>query len=188
MPNRSLLARIANRLRRQPGQQSLDRDADEPTPGTETESEATGSGNTEAPEGAGGVRRSPIGRVLATLSNKWIWIPGASVMVLALAGALLMLVLQSAQEKERLRAELRATQEKLEQATAVKHVEASSAVPGQVKDSSYPGSGGPGKKSLTVDVEDCLVTDKESVTRSLRNCIDSFNDSTAKTFLSGKSP
>jgi hypothetical protein len=159
-PKPSLLVRIKNRLRRQSGLPPSEEDTDEPTPGDAE------SADDESPVQVGRIRR-----VLAVLSNKWVWIPGVSVVLLALLGAMLLGLLQSAQETKQLQAELLATQKKLEQATT-KKAAASRDASRQAGNHAVATAA---DSSPGIDAGDCTVTDKESVIQNLRNCIDSFN-------------
>ena len=118
-------------------------------------------------------------RLLAKLRNKWVWIPLASAMLLSLTGGLLWIVLHTAQEKEKLQAELQATKKQLKKqavvVTKTTAVEAppppqeapiNAAIAGQVST----------KSALGISPGDCLITDKESVTKNLKDCIESFNN------------
>jgi hypothetical protein len=159
-PKPSFLARIKNRFRRQSGLPPSAEDTDEPTPG-----------DAEFADDENPVQVGLIRRVLAVLSNKWVWIPGVSVVLLALMGAMLLTLLQSVQETKQLQAELLSTQKKLEQATT-KKTAASRAASRQAGNHAVATAADsrPG-----IDAGDCTVTDKESVIQNLRNCIDSFN-------------
>ena len=117
-------------------------------------------------------------RLLAKLRNKWVWIPIASIMLLSLTGGLLWIVLHTVQEKEKLQAELQATKKQLKKhavvvtkATAVEvapppQATIAASIAGQVN----------AKSALGINPGDCLITDKESVTKNLKDCIESFNN------------
>lgn len=121
-------------------------------------------------------------RLLAKLSSKWVWIPAVSVLLLSLISALIFIVLHhTVQEKEKLQAQLQETQKQLKsqlkkQAALVKQstaVEVASKQPAQLAAATI-GQANPESKP-GINPGDCLVTDKESVTKNLKNCIDSFN-------------
>lgn len=128
------------------------------------------------------VDRFERARVLATLSNKRVWIPGAAVTLLGLVGvAMALMPPQAAQEKEHLQAERPASKEKSEQTGIAKKrvaveqppAPAAADVPALATASSPAGDSQPG-----IDGGECEVSDKASVTQNLKNCIDSFNRST----------
>jgi hypothetical protein len=182
-PQPAFLARLKSMLRRQPRleQPEAVAVADDPKPGTEEIREAAASGDAEPTGDEEAVHVSRFRRVLAMFSNKWVWIPGVSAVLLALIGTMLLMLQQSAQEKEALQAELLATRNKLEQTTGTKKAAASLSVAGQADATTFARAGsaaaetGPG-----VDAGDCLITDKASVTQNLKNCIDSFNNATIR--------
>lgn len=131
----------------------------------------------------------PVGRfqpalVLATLSNKRVWIPGATAMLLGLIGAAMAwMPPQAAQENARLQAERPATQEEREPAGVAKKEVAPAAsdapapvpadVPADMAVDRAAADARPG-----IDDGECQVSDRASVTRNLKSCIDSFNRST----------
>jgi hypothetical protein len=179
-PPRSWLARLKTTFRRQAKPEALE--ADESIPGAERNRDATAFSEDESDSDEDTAQPGRIRRVLAALSNKWVWIPATSVMLLALIGAMALMLLQSVQEKEHLKAELLATQKKLEQTGVAKEVAADTevrapaaadvpafAVVGSAAAHNRPG----------IDAGDCQVSDKASVTQNLKNCIDSFNRSMA---------
>jgi hypothetical protein len=170
-PKRSLLARLASRLRRQPAipdEVAADADAFEPEPEHRRRDESADD-DSDGDEIAEPVSRGR--RVLALLSNKWVWIPGVGAVLLVLVGAMTLMLLQSAQEKKHLQEELLATQKKLQQ-TVTKKAAAKHDGAGQAGDAAVTAVA---DSSPGVDVGDCTVTDKESVILNLKNCIDSFN-------------
>lgn len=122
--------------------------------------------------------------VLATLSSKRVWIPGATAMLLGLIGAAMAwMPPQAAQQKARLQVELPATQKKREPAGVAKKEVAPAAadapppipadVPADMAVDSAAADARPG-----IDDGECQVSDRASVARNLKNCIDSFNRST----------
>ncbi len=175
-PKLSVLARLKTTFRRQTKPETLE--ADEPIPGAELNRDATAfSEDDESYSDEDTAQPGRIRRVLAALSNKWVWIPGASAMLLVLIGAMALMLLQSAQEKEHLQAELLATQKKLEQTGVAKEVTADADVPAPAP-ADVPAFAAVGSRT-GIDAGDCQVSDKASVTQNLKNCIDSFNRSMA---------
>lgn len=182
-PKLSVLARLKTTFRRQTKPETLE--ADESVPGAGLNRDATAfSEDDESYSDEDTAQPGRIRRVLATLSNKWVWIPGASAMLLVLIGAMALMLLQSAQEKEHLQAELLATQKKLEQTgvakDVAKEVVADIDVPAPAAVSAFAAVGSAAAGSRPgIDAGDCQVSDKASVTQNLKNCIDSFNRSMA---------
>lgn len=134
--------------------------------------------------------------LLDTLTKKWVWIPSVSMAMLAVIGTLSFMLMQSKQTTYELQAELTTAKKQLKQvpikpqvvppllvahqdvaphgvnpvaepANAVSHEEASS----QATAGSSP--------SPTGDI-DCDISDKASVGKNLRNCIEAFNQTTAR--------
>lgn len=170
----SLLTRLKNRLRRQPElPPSEAADMGAATLGAERRTEAVASSDDASADDENAEHVGRTRRVLAVLSSKWVWIPGLSVVLLALMGALMLMLLQSAQEKEHLQEELLATKKKLEQ-TITKKAAAERGASGQA---GTPAVAAVADSNSGIDDGDCAVTDKESVIRNLKNCIDSFNNS-----------
>lgn len=175
-PKLSVLARLKTTFRRQAKPEAFE--ADESSPGAELNRGATAF--SEEDESDSDEDTAPPGRlrrVLATLSNKWVWIPGASAMLLVLIGAMALMLLQSAQEKQHLQAELLATQKKLEQKGVAK--EAAAKENARPADAPAFAAIGSASADAGIDAGDCQVSDKASVTQNLKNCIDSFNRSMA---------
>jgi hypothetical protein len=126
-------------------------------------------------------------RVRARLSNKWVWIPGLGVIVLVPFVVMAVMLMQSAQEKERLQMELQATQKKLEQPRPLKQPDARHTARKQTDDTlelgenSMPVTAGSGADSgSAVDAGDCVVTDQASVIKNLKNCIEGFNRASSR--------
>lgn len=179
-PRRSLLARLKNSLRRHPGAETLEVEADDSIPSLAQDDEAAASSEDDSDSDEDAVQPGRIRRMLAMLSNKWVWIPGVSVVLLALMGAMGLMLLQSSRQNEQLQAELLTTQKKLEQTGVAKKAAVRTKAPMlagvpafAVIDRAVADS------SLGMDTGDCQVSDKESVTQNLKNCIDSFNRSMA---------
>lgn len=180
LPKLSFLGWLKNKLRRQPKPEQLeaDVDADALKPGAEENSKATASSDANPDDDADAVQISRIRRALSMLSNKWVWVPSVSIVLLAIIVSMLLMLLQSAQEKKQLQTKLIATQKKLEQTSIVKQAAARKNLSGQ--------AGDPASETLAADTQpgvdagDCVVTDKESVIKTLKNCIDSFNNDMAQ--------
>lgn len=103
-------------------------------------------------------------------------------MLLGLVGAALALTPpQAAPAKEHRQAERAATQEKREQTGVVKKrvavADAPARIPAEVP-ALATGDRAATNSRTGLDDADCQVSDKASVTRNLKNCIDSFNRST----------
>ena len=100
-------------------------------------------------------------------------------MLLGLAGVAMALMPPQVQEKERLQTERPATQGKREQTAVVKKTVPVADVPAAAAEIPALATSG---RAVTdsragLDDADCQVSDKASVTRNLKNCIDSFNQS-----------
>jgi len=178
-PKLSVLARLKTTFRRQAKPEAFE--ADEPIPGAGLNQDATAfSEDDESYSDEDTPPPGRIRRVLATLSNKWVWIPATSFMLLALFGAMALMLLQSAQEKQHLQAELLSTQKKLEQTGVAKDVTANADVPAPAPaPAAVPAFAAVGRAAAGIDAGDCQVSDKASVSQNLKNCIDSFNRSMA---------
>lgn len=167
-PPRSWLARLKTTFRRQPGPEVIE--ADESIPDAKRNRDATAFSEDESDSDEDAVPPGHIRRALAALSSKWVWIPATSVLI----GAMALMLLQSGQEKEHLQAELLATQKKLEQQGVAKAA-AVEADAGPADAPAFAAVGAVADSSPGIDAGDCQVSDKESVTQNLKNCIDSFN-------------
>ncbi len=109
----SLLTRLKNVFRRKSG------------PDAENDAETTAPDEAAPAEDGEVVEVGRLQRVLARLSNKWVWIPGVSVIVLVPLVIMAWMLMQSTQEKARLQVELQAAQKKLEQPKPAKQSDAS---------------------------------------------------------------
>ena len=178
-PKLSVLARLKTTFRRQAKPEALE--ADESIPGAERNRDATAFSEDESDSDEDTAQSGRIRRALAALSNKWVWVPATSVMLLALIGAMALMLLQSAQEKEHLQAELPATQKKPEQTGIAKEVAADTDAPVSAPAAApaFVAVGAVADSRPGIDAGDCQVSDKASVTQNLKNCIDSFNRSMA---------
>ena len=184
-PKLSLLARLKSKIRRQPKPEPL-ADALNPAPlGERKRDRATTANDENTAEPSDAEADTPkigwIKRGLTKLSNKWVWIPSISVVLLALIGALVFMFLQSAQEKAKLQMQLQAAQKKLDQKTVVAKKASVSAAAPTPADAPVLATVGStlAKTSPGANSGDCLITDKESVSRSLKDCIESFNNAMA---------
>ncbi len=183
-PKLSLLTRLRNKLRRQPLLEPLEDAPEEAHPGERKRDRARASDDENAEDETAAEDTPTVGifkRLFAKLCNKWVWIPAVSVLLLSMIGAVLFIVLHTAQEKEKLQAELQETQKQLKkQAALVKQAAATAAVTVAPKQQAQLAVASIGKANAEskpgINPGDCLVTDKESVTKNLKNCIDSFND------------
>lgn len=175
-PKLSWLARLKQKFRRQPKLEALE-ESDEVSSMPSSARAQDEEAEEEAPKPA------RFKRLLALLSKKWVWIPSVSVAVLGLMGGVAFMLLNAAQEKAKLQAELQQAQKKIaQQAAVVKQVAAAKPAaaietsPEQTARSApvMIGTANADTKS-GVAVGDCLVTSKESVATSLKGCIESFN-------------
>lgn len=190
----------------------------------QTQQSAPGSAPVPA-DIADAVPVSRMVRVLGLLGNKWVWIPGVSVIVLAIIVTLALMLVQSTQEKDHLQAELAASQKALKTKIALKEPQPAPArppeahaadahpppqvekpVPIPINHAEEPGPAptastptasttesvqppaahaepaplhavGKAKLPAAADLN-CDVSDKASVTKNLKNCIDAFNKAT----------
>lgn len=187
-PARSFLARLKNTLRRQskPDQPEVAVAAEQAS--TEIVENPIPASEDDSASDAEGLPVNRIGRVLALLSNKWVWIPGASVALLAIIVMMVLMLLQSRHEKAQLQADLIAAQIKLKQASIGKQAAArqnisrqavaQQAMAWQAGAQTSAGSAAGGQTGG--DTGNCDVSNKESVVKNLRNCIDEFNKITAR--------
>lgn len=137
-----------------------------------------------------------VSRVLGTLSKKRVWIPSVSVAMLAVMGTLSFMLMQSKQATHELQAELARAKKQLKhvpikpqlvppllvahQDVAPHGVNPAAASPQAVsrEDASLQAAAG-SSPSPNVDM-DCDISDKASVGKNLRNCIEAFNQATAR--------
>ena len=134
-------------------------------------------------------RSNRFKRLLLRLRSKWMWIPATSITLLALVAAVVMGMVQSAHEKEKLKAELQATKKKLQQKAAappatvkiVLSLQAEAETPPEKKgDPAFEIVGhAKAETNSGIDTEDCVVKDKNSVVQNLKNCIEGFNNAMA---------
>ena len=204
LPKPSWFARLKQRFawRRKPAEPETEPDDRtriiekpllEPARQTRTSGAEPESAEEEAPP-----PRKRLKQFLLRLSNKWVWIPAASVALLALIAGVAVTMVQSAHEKDKLRAELKAAKQKLAQKTAAPAVAVKSPLPVQ------PAIAAPPEKKVDpafditgrtdaetppgIDASDCVVKDKASVAQNLKNCIEGFNSAMAASSKDAKKP
>ena len=178
----SFAARLKNKLRRQPKPEQIEEDAESLKSAEEKNKAATASADADSTGNEDAMHVSRNRQVLAMLSNKWLWISSAGVMLLAIIVVMLVMLLHSEKEIEQLEVDLLATQKKLDQPAIAKQTIANQAAgikasSGSASDSSPETVGDAADPNLDINAEDCLVSSKESVTQNLKNCIESFNRS-----------
>jgi len=137
-----------------------------------------------------------VSRLLGILSKKRVWIPSVSVAMLAVMGTLSFMLMQSKQATHELQAELANAKKQLKQASVkpqvippllVAHQDvaphgvdpaAASLQAVSHEEASQQAAAG-SSSSQNVDI-DCDISDKVSVGKNLRNCIEAFNQATAR--------
>lgn len=157
----------------------------------------TASPSAEAPPAEGDEPHKPklVRRLLGILSKKWVWIPSVSVAMLAVMGTLSFMLMQSKQATHELQAELATAKKQLKQVPIktqvvppllVAHQDVAphgvnpAASPNDVPyDEASPQAAAGSATSLNMDM-DCEISDKASVAKNLRNCIEAFNQATAR--------
>ena len=169
--------RLKNKFRRQPKPEQTGEDAGKLKPAEDKHKEATPSGDADSSGNEEAMDVSRKRQVLALLSNKWVWISSAGVMLMAIIAVMLVMLLQSAKEKEQLEVDLLATQKKLGQTAITKRAAGTQGSSRSASGSSMETAGSSVDPNLDINAEDCLVTSTESVAQNLKNCIESFNRS-----------
>jgi len=133
-------------------------------------------------------------RLLGALTQKWIWIPSVSVAMLAVVGTLSFMLMQSKQAAHELQAELASAKKQLKQApikpqvippvlvahqnTAPHQSEPANPLTGTgayAESASYSAAAPGDNEAL-----DCDISDKASVAKNLKKCIEAFNQATAR--------
>lgn len=179
-PRLSLLARLKAMLRRKPKAEQTEATADTDASDTEEAVEAPTRDVESADEDEDAPTAGRRPRVLALLTSKRVLIPGVGVAVLAIMGTMTFMLVQSKQETEKLQADLLAAEKKIKQATVVKPDASSKAA---MRQGVSMQADNPDHSSVAsaADVQpglsegDCVVSNKESVTKNLKNCIEAFN-------------
>ncbi len=181
IPKPSWLACLKGAFRRRPKPETLEAEDDTSPSSSQSPRMATASSQAEPAADEEGVPVSLVQRVRAVLSNKWVWIPGISVMLVAIIATMMWMLLQSGQEKRQLQIELVAAQKKLKQANLAKQASIKPAAvnPKAPRPAGNPAvvsaAGTPTEPNGGVGAGGCDVSNKENVTQNLKNCIDSFN-------------
>ena len=162
----SFLARLAAKLRRRP---AADTQAADEAEAAVVRDEAAGEEDESAPRG--------FRRVLALLSRKIVWIPAASLVLLAVVGTLSTLLWQAGQDRTALEAKLKAAERKLQQTATAKPRPAgpTASSTSSVNAVAAPAAG----PRLDLAGGDCDINDAESVSLRLKDCIEAFNQETA---------
>jgi hypothetical protein len=180
-PKPSLLARLKNKLRRSPKPEPLEADVDTPQSSPRQFKATTASSQAEPAADEEAVHLSLIQRVRAVLSNKRVWIPGISVMLIAVIATMTAMLLQSGQEKKQLQIQLVAAQQKLKQANTAQKATLGpgAANPAAPKQAANPvvatASEHPAESQSVGDAGECQISNPKNVSEHLKNCIDSFN-------------
>jgi hypothetical protein len=173
----SWLARLKGALRRQPSVAELESVEDTSTlrPEKTRVTPAPGHDDTDADEDA--IPVSGMRRVGVMLLSKRVWIPGVSVVLIAILATMAGMLMHSGQEKRQLQAELLAAQQKLKQANTAKKVAlgsvtAHAARPSQAVASASENSA---QSNSGAGSGDCEISNPQNVAENLKNCINSFN-------------
>lgn len=167
----SFLARLTAKLRRRP---EADTQAADDAEVAVTRDEAADEEDASGPRG--------FRRVLALLSRKIVWIPAASVVLLAVVGTLSALLWQAGQDRTALEAKLKAAEQQLQRTATPQPRAAGSTTPpsGSAEpslDAVAAPAAGP-RPSLAGG--DCDINNAESVSLRLKDCIEAFNLETAR--------
>lgn len=137
-----------------------------------------------------------VSRLLGTLSKKWVWIPSVSVAMLTVMGTLSFMLMQSKQTTHELQTELATAKKQLKQVpikpemvppllvahqnVAPHDVNRAAALTKNVSHAeASPQASAGNSPSPNVDM-DCDISDKASVAQNLKNCIEAFNQATAR--------
>ena len=137
-----------------------------------------------------------VSRLLGTLSKKWVWIPSVSVAMLTVMSTLSFMLMQSKQTTHELQTELASAKKQLKQVpikpemvppllvahqnVASHEVNHAAASPKEVSREEVASQSDAGSSpSSNVDM-DCAISDKASVAKNLKNCIEAFNQASAR--------
>lgn len=165
-PPPSFLARLTRRLRRRPQAEAADAD--------EAPAEAPHATRDETEAEAEAAPPSRMRRLLAALSRKRVWIPAASVAVLALFGTLGAMLWQSGQENAALQARLQQAEQTLKQ-TAPSQPGLRKAPSAATPPTGSIAAVAPVPIRSTASGADCDISSAASVAQQLKGCIDAFN-------------
>ena len=143
---------------------------------------------------------SRLKRLLLRLRNKWVWIPTISLAAVGIISWVVVVMLHTTHEKERLQAELKAAKKMLEKKSVAavappplaapailapakpeKTIDPASQIIGHVPE---PQAG----EALGIDASDCVVKDTKTVAENLKNCILGFNQAIASAPAKTKKP
>ena len=182
LPKRSLLAVLKSKLRRAPPAESLATElrADEHSPPSRAPMQRESDRSRDSAEAEEAAPPNPRQRALAVLANKWVWIPGLSILLLVPLITMALMLVQSSQEKTKLQTQLVATQKKLDQAAAEKKAAAKpqplkpAGAPAVAAADTAPSPATDGTQTPSATGE-CEISSKESVALNLKNCIEGFN-------------
>jgi hypothetical protein len=157
------------------------------TPATSKQKNGEGDASHEAEE-LPPVSDKRFKRILVRLRNKWVWIPATSIVLLALITTVVVILAQSAHEREKLKAELQIAKKKLEQKSPVPVVLAKISAPVPAASATETKKTEPlidpvrearAETNPGINAGDCVVKDKTSVAQNLKNCIEGFNSAMA---------
>ncbi|MHB1053652.1 MAG: hypothetical protein ACYCZT_11380 [Thiobacillus sp.] len=154
------------------------------------------SAEAAAAEGDESHKPKLVSRLLGILSKKRVWIPSVSVAMLAVMGTLSFMLMQSKQATHELQAELANAKKQLKQAPVkprvippllVAHQDvaphgvdpAAASLQAVSHEEASQQAGAGSSSSQNADI-DCDISDKVSVGKNLRNCIEAFNQATAR--------
>ncbi|MBT9613472.1 MAG: hypothetical protein IV108_09440, partial [Burkholderiales bacterium] len=197
-PKPSFFARLRRWIsfRRKPAETEIESEANDKTliiEKTRGRSEpAAAEGEAEAPP------PSRLKRLLIRLRSKWVWIPALSLAGVGLVSWVVVVMMHTTHEKERLQAELKAAKKMLEKksvATVMVPAPPPLSAPAQPEKKIDPAFQIVGhvpapqpEEASGIDASDCVVKDRESVAENLKNCITSFNQAVASTPNKPKKP
>ena len=141
--------------------------------------------------------------LLLRLRNKWVWIPTISLAAVGIISWVVVVMLHTTHEKERLQAELKAAKKMLEKKSVAavappappplaapvilapakpeKKIDPAFQIIGHVPEPQA-------EETLGIDASDCVVKDKKSVAENLKSCITGFNQAIASAPEKTKKP
>lgn len=177
-------ARLKQALfRRLPKPEPIKTEADIAQSNSSQPNATTPSSQAESVADADELPVSRVQRVRALLSSKRVWIPGISIMLIAIIATMTGMLLQSGQEKKHLQIELVAAQQKLKRANMVQKATLSpgAAIPAVPEQAGNPvvaaadDQPAESKSKSDIGAGECQISNPENVAENLKNCIDSFN-------------
>jgi hypothetical protein len=180
LPKPSWLARLKGTFRRNSTVEQLEPVEDTLTLRPEKASVTTAPGHDDTGADEDAIPVSGIRRMFAVLLSKRVWLPGVSVMLIAIIATMTGMLLHTSQDKKQLQVELLAAQQKLKQVNMVKKVAlgpvaahaAHAAEPSQAVASADES---PVESTSGAGSGDCNISNPENVAENLKNCINSFN-------------